>query len=102
MKDQPFDVLLTDLNIGSPADGFILVTAMRRLQPSASTFILTGYPDSQTALEAIREQDLASSGQGRHFAGLQRSGGAGATGTIHQSNARVSCPSDARTSVPAW
>jgi ActR/RegA family two-component response regulator len=56
MKSQPFDVLLTDLNIGSPADGFILVTAMRRLQPSASTFILTGYPDFQTALEAIRQQ----------------------------------------------
>jgi CheY-like chemotaxis protein len=47
---------LTDLNIGTPADGFILVTAMRRCQPSASTFILTGYPDFQTALEAIRKQ----------------------------------------------
>ena len=32
---RPFDVLLTDLNIGSPADGFILVSAMRRVQPSA-------------------------------------------------------------------
>src|ERR1700716_3619951 len=53
---QKFDVLLTDLNIGSAADGFILVTAMRRSQPSAATFILTGYPDFQTALEAIRKQ----------------------------------------------
>lgn len=53
---QKFDILLTDLNIGSPADGFILVTAMRRCQPSAATFILTGYPDFQTALEAIRKQ----------------------------------------------
>jgi YesN/AraC family two-component response regulator len=53
---QKFDVLLTDLNIGTPADGFILVTAMRRCQPSAATFILTGYPDFQTALEAIRKQ----------------------------------------------
>lgn len=51
-----FEVLLTDLNIGSPADGFILVSAMRRIQPSAATFILTGYPDFQTALEAIRKQ----------------------------------------------
>jgi CheY-like chemotaxis protein len=49
-------VLLTDLNIGSPADGFILVSAMRRVQPTAATFILTGYPDFQTALEAIRKQ----------------------------------------------
>jgi YesN/AraC family two-component response regulator len=56
INHQKFDVLLTDLNIGSPADGFILVTAMRRCQPSAATFILTGYPDFQTALEAIRKQ----------------------------------------------
>jgi YesN/AraC family two-component response regulator len=56
INHQKFDVLLTDLNIGSPADGFILVTAMRRCQPTAATFILTGYPDFQTALEAIRNQ----------------------------------------------
>lgn len=56
ISHEKFDVLLTDLNIGSPADGFILVTAMRRCQPSAATFILTGYPDFQTALEAIRKQ----------------------------------------------
>jgi len=56
INHRQFDVLLTDLNIGSPADGFILVTAMRRIQPTAATFILTGYPDFQTALEAIRKQ----------------------------------------------
>jgi ActR/RegA family two-component response regulator len=56
MNHQAFDVLLTDLNIGAPADGFILVSAMRKIQPDAATFILTGYPDFQTALEAIRKQ----------------------------------------------
>lgn len=56
INHQQFDVLLTDLNIGSPADGFILVSAMRRVQPKSATFILTGYPDFQTALEAIRKQ----------------------------------------------
>ena len=56
INHQAFDVLLTDLNIGSPADGFILVSAMRQIQPNAATFILTGYPDFQTALEAIRKQ----------------------------------------------
>src|SRR5436305_11293336 len=56
MSHQKFDVLLTDLNIGAPADGFTLVSAMRRIQPTAATFILTGYPDFQTALEAIRKQ----------------------------------------------
>src|SRR5437773_12017466 len=56
INHRAFDVLLTDLNIGSPADGFILVSAMRKIQPGAATFILTGYPDFQTALEAIRKQ----------------------------------------------
>jgi YesN/AraC family two-component response regulator len=56
INHQRFDILLTDLNIGTAADGFILVSAMRRCQPAAATFILTGYPDFQTALEAIRKQ----------------------------------------------
>jgi ActR/RegA family two-component response regulator len=56
INQNTFDVLLTDLNIGGPADGFILVSAMRKVQPTAATFILTGYPDFQTALEAIRKQ----------------------------------------------
>ena len=51
-----FDVLLSDLNIGQPGDGFTVVSAMRRVQPQATTFILTGYPDFDTALQAIRSQ----------------------------------------------
>jgi ActR/RegA family two-component response regulator len=53
---KPFDILLSDLNIGQPGDGFTVVGAMRRLQPQARTYILTGYPDFATALEAIRRQ----------------------------------------------
>jgi YesN/AraC family two-component response regulator len=54
-KNQ-YDVLLSDLNIGEPGDGFTVVSAMRRLQPTAATFILTGYPDFASALLAIRNQ----------------------------------------------
>jgi DNA-binding response OmpR family regulator len=53
---QSFDVLLSDLNIGEAGDGFTVVSAMRRTQPEAATFILTGYPAFETALEAIRQQ----------------------------------------------
>lgn len=53
---QAFDVLLADLNIGQPGDGFTVVSAMRRVQPEARTFILTGYPDFESALQAIRGQ----------------------------------------------
>jgi ActR/RegA family two-component response regulator len=54
--EEPFDILLADLNIGEPGDGFTVVSAMRRLQPDARTYILTGYPDFASALEAIRRQ----------------------------------------------
>jgi ActR/RegA family two-component response regulator len=53
---QKFDVLLADLNIGQPGDGFTVVSAMRRTQPEAVTIIITGYPAFETALEAIRKQ----------------------------------------------
>jgi len=32
-----FDVLLSDLNIGQPSDGFTVVSAMRRTQPECVT-----------------------------------------------------------------
>lgn len=56
INHETFDVLLSDLNIGQPGDGFTVVSAMRRVQPDACTFILTGYPDFETALQAIRSQ----------------------------------------------
>jgi PAS domain S-box-containing protein len=56
ISSERFDVLLSDLNIGQPGDGFTVVSAMRRVQPDASTFILTGYPDIESAIQAIRNQ----------------------------------------------
>jgi PAS domain S-box-containing protein len=53
---QRFGVLLSDLNIGEPGDGFTVVSAMRRVQPDAYAFILTGYPDLETAIQAVRSQ----------------------------------------------
>jgi ActR/RegA family two-component response regulator len=56
ITSETFDVLLSDLNIGNPGDGLVVVSAMRRTQPAAVTMILTGYPAFETALEAIRQQ----------------------------------------------
>jgi ActR/RegA family two-component response regulator len=56
ISSQEFDVLISDLNIGQPGDGFTVVSAMRRTQPNCITFILTGFPAFETALEAIRAQ----------------------------------------------
>lgn len=51
-----FDVLVTDLNIGQPGDGFTVVSALRRTQPDAIALIITGFPAFDKALQAIREQ----------------------------------------------
>jgi ActR/RegA family two-component response regulator len=51
-----FDVLVADLNIGEPGDGFTVVSAMRRTHPDCVNIILTGYPAFESALEAIRSQ----------------------------------------------
>lgn len=56
IQQEKFDVLLSDLNIGAPSDGFTVVSAMRRIQPDAITIIITGYPAFESALQAIREQ----------------------------------------------
>jgi YesN/AraC family two-component response regulator len=56
INSQEFDLLLADLNVGHAGDGFTLVSAMRRTQPDCVNIIITGYPDFQAALEAIRAQ----------------------------------------------
>jgi DNA-binding response OmpR family regulator len=51
-----YDVLLTDLNIDSEGDGFLVIGAMRRAQPRCKNFILTGFPVLETAIRAIQNQ----------------------------------------------
>ncbi len=50
---QRFDVLITDLHMPNPGDGFTVVTAMRHSQPDALTLLVSGYPDVQSAMSAI-------------------------------------------------
>jgi ActR/RegA family two-component response regulator len=53
---RTFDILISDLNIGEPGDGFTVVSAMRRTQPDCINFILTGFPAFENALAAIQRQ----------------------------------------------
>ena len=50
---ESFDVLITDLHMPNPGDGFTVVTAMRHSQPKALTLLVSGYPDVQEAMAAI-------------------------------------------------
>src|SRR5581483_808661 len=47
---ERFDVLITDLHMPNPGDGFTVVTAMRHSQPEALTLLVSGYPDVQSAM----------------------------------------------------
>jgi DNA-binding response OmpR family regulator len=50
---ETFDVLITDLHMPDPGDGFTVVSAMRHSQPNALTMLVSGYPDVQSAMAAI-------------------------------------------------
>src|SRR5580658_8231353 len=50
---ESFDVLITDLHMPDPGDGFTVVSAMRHSQPNALTLLVSGYPDVQGAMAAI-------------------------------------------------
>ncbi len=56
IAQQRFDILITDLNIGQPGDGFTVVSALRRVQPDAAALLITGFPAFEAALQAIRNQ----------------------------------------------
>jgi ActR/RegA family two-component response regulator len=56
INSYKFDALITDLNIGEEGDGFLVASSMRHIQPNCVTFILTGFPAFETALQAIHTQ----------------------------------------------
>ena len=53
---ESFDVLLSDLHMPLAGDGFTVVSAMRHTHPRAVTLVLSGYPELNEALSAIRLQ----------------------------------------------
>jgi CheY-like chemotaxis protein len=53
---ENFDVLLSDLHMPLAGDGFTVVSAMRHTHPNAVTLVLSGYPELDEALSAIRLQ----------------------------------------------
>jgi DNA-binding NtrC family response regulator len=56
IRQQPFDVLVSDLNIGEAGDGYVVVRAMRDVNPRAVAIILTGYPAFDTAVQGIHHE----------------------------------------------
>jgi DNA-binding response OmpR family regulator len=55
---ETFDVLITDLHMPNPGDGFTVVTAMRHSQPDALTLLVSGYPDVQGAAILLEADEV--------------------------------------------
>ncbi len=56
IANENFDALLSDLHMPLAGDGFTVVSAMRHTHPHAVTLVLSGYPEIDEALSAIRLQ----------------------------------------------
>jgi CheY-like chemotaxis protein len=56
IASETFDLLLSDLHMPLAGDGFTVVSAMRHTHPNAVTLVLSGYPELDEALAAIRLQ----------------------------------------------
>jgi DNA-binding response OmpR family regulator len=53
MTTESFDVLITDLHMPDPGDGFTVISAMRHAQPMALRLLVSGYPDVQSGLTSV-------------------------------------------------
>jgi CheY-like chemotaxis protein len=86
---ESFDVLLADLHMPQSGDGFTVVSAMRHTHPNAVTLVLSGYPELDEALSAIRAQTDEVLVKPIAIAELRK--------LIHE---RLANPSGPRTSLP--
>ena len=50
-----FDVLISDLNVGEPGDGFRVISAMRHAQPNCRTFIWSDWGNVITDLKSLED-----------------------------------------------
>ncbi len=53
LKQRTFDLVITDLRLGSD-DGFELISYAKRVQPDTAVLVMTGYATPDTAVEAVR------------------------------------------------
>jgi two-component system response regulator HydG len=53
LEQEPFDVVLTDLRMAD-LDGLAVVEKCRKIQPDAEIFVITGYAEVKTAVEALK------------------------------------------------
>lgn len=52
--EEDFDLVITDLRMDSPNDGFELLSFVRRAKPTAEVIVVTAHGDVSTAVQAMR------------------------------------------------
>lgn len=55
IHNHHFDGLICDLKLGPNEDPYVAVRVLRQVNPSAAVIIFTGYPQVETAIQAIRQ-----------------------------------------------
>ena len=51
---EPFDLLISDINLDSPQNGMDVLRAFKRGNPAAQVVLISGFGTLQTAIEAVR------------------------------------------------
>jgi DNA-binding response OmpR family regulator len=54
ITSRKFDVLVSDLNISEPRDGFSVLKETLRANPTCVCVILTGFPDDESRAESLK------------------------------------------------
>lgn len=73
IKAQEFDLLLCDLSIDRENDGLEVIRVMREVNPQCVTIVLTGYPNQESAEEAVSlgiDDYIAKPTNGRYARGF--------------------------------
>jgi DNA-binding NtrC family response regulator len=52
---QEFEILLSDLNIENREDGYLVVQAIKKVNPNCVAIILTGHPGFDSVVQGIRQ-----------------------------------------------
>src|SRR5262245_19939621 len=52
---DPFDLIVSDINLGGRTNGVQLLKAFKKMMPSAEVILISGFGTLETAVEAVRE-----------------------------------------------
>ncbi|HKP13340.1 MAG TPA: response regulator, partial [Blastocatellia bacterium] len=55
VKREPFDLIVSDINLGGRVNGVQLLKEFKRMSPASEVILISGFGTLETAVEAVRE-----------------------------------------------